>query len=389
MTERTTEKFSRRDMTRGVVLGGASMLLTSATLSAQENSASREFLDARKWGAVGDGKSDNTQALQKVLDAAGQNGGGVFLPPGIYRTRELFLRAGTALVGVAAWNYSTPGGSVLQLIGSNSKCLLNLTEGRGVSLEGLSLDGGGLGKDIHGILLDRSKWGPHEDSFRIDRCQVLRFTGDGAHLACVWCYSVRHSMFAYCGGDGINLRGWDGFVLDNWFSGNRRAGFAARQESASVTFTANRVEWNSEENVLITGGDGYQITGNYIDRAGTCGLALRKSRVPCTQVSITGNFFKRSGKFAAAESHESAHILLEESAGVTCVGNNLQAFWDDNNAGTLSPSFGIVYRGLENCVIRNNVLHNGAMRQLMVDLGEHKNGVLVNDNPGKLLSMEH
>ena len=57
-----------------------------------------------------------------------------------------------------------------------------------------------------------------------------------------------------------------------------RAGFAARDENASVTFTANRVEWNGQENILITGGDGYQITGNFLDRAGTSGLALRNGR---------------------------------------------------------------------------------------------------------------
>jgi hypothetical protein len=95
-------------------------------------------------------------------------------------------------------------------------------------------------------------------------------------------------MLAFNGGDGLNLRGWDGFILDNWFSGNKRAGFAARFENASITFTANRVEWNHEENMVVAGGDGYQITGNFFDRAGTCGLALRKGSRPCKQFTITG-----------------------------------------------------------------------------------------------------
>jgi len=78
-------------------------------------------------------------------------------------------------------------------------------------------------------------------------------------------------------GDGLSLRRWDGFILDNWLSGNSRAGFAARSENASATFTANRVEWNHEENMVIVGGDGYQITGNFFDRAGTLGIALRQN----------------------------------------------------------------------------------------------------------------
>jgi hypothetical protein len=48
-----------------------------------------------------------------------------------------------------------------------------------------------------------------------------------------------------------------------------------------------------------------------------------------------------------------------------------------------------VYKGLENCVISNNVLHRGAMKQLLLDLGEHGEGVVVKDNPGSLFEGKH
>src|ERR1035438_1598757 len=54
---------------------------------------------------------------------------------------------------------------------------------------------------------------------------------DGVRLTRAWCFSIRHSMIAYNAGDGISLRGWDGFFLDNWLSGNLGAGFAAREEN--------------------------------------------------------------------------------------------------------------------------------------------------------------
>jgi hypothetical protein len=381
-TERTF--LNRRDLARGAMIGGASLLFSAAASAGPEAPVSHEFLDVRKLGAAGDGKTDDTPVLQRALDAAAETSGAVFVPPGVYLTHELHVRPGIALVGTPAWNYSGPGGSVLRLANGNSTCLLNLTDARGATIEGLSLDGRGLGRDIHGISTNRSEYGKHEDSFRIERCQVARFSGDGARLMRVWCFSVRHSMFAYNHGDGLSLQGWDGFLLDNWFSGNERAGFAARQENASVTFTGNRIEWNYEENMLVTGGDGYQITGNFFDRAGTCGIALRSGRVPCSQMTITGNYFKRSGKLADLESRESAQILLDGSQGITCVGNNLQAGRDDGGTGKFSPSYGIVYKGLQNCVISNNVLHDGALRQLLLDLGEHGDGVLVRDNPGRL-----
>jgi hypothetical protein len=378
--------LNRRDLARGTLAGSASLFLGTGAFAATSSKAGGGFLNVHEFGARGDGSTDDTAALQHALDAAGESSGGVFVPPGTFLTRELHVRAGTAVVGIPAWNYSGPGGSVLRLADAHSTCLLNLTEARGATVEGLSLDGRDLGTGIHGIATTRSKWGEHEDGFRIERCQSTHFTGNGVHLECAWCFSVRHCELAYNHGDGLCLRGWDGFLLDNWLSGNKRAGFAARQENASVTFTANRIEWNGEENMLITGGDGYQITGNFFDRAGTYGIALRKGRGPCNQVTITGNFIKRSGKFANQESHESSQILLEECEGVVCIGNSLQAGRDDGPKGVWSPSYGIVYQGLRNCVVRDNVLHDGALRQLLLDLGGHQEGVIVSDNPGRLFT---
>jgi Pectate lyase superfamily protein len=382
-------RLNRRAVARAAMIGGASLLFGAgarATGAQGSGAPGLGFIDARQSGAAGDGKTNDTAALQRALDAAGRTTGGVFLPPGTYLAGELHVPAGVAVVGVPAWNYSGPGGSVLQLADPAAFCLLNLTDARGAAIQGLALEGRNLGTGIHGIATKRVKWGEHEDDFRIEGCQIVRFSGDGVHLECAWCFSVRHCMMGYNGGDGLSLRGWDGFLIDNWFSGNKRAGFAARQENASVTFTANRIEWNGEENFVITGGDGYQITGNFFDRAGTVGIALRKGRGPCTQVTLTGNFIKRSGKLADTASHDSAQVLLEECEGVTCIGNTLQAGRDDGGTGVWSPAYGIIHHGLRNCIVKDNVLHDGAIKQLMLDMGAGTEGVVVADNPGRLFT---
>jgi len=386
MPNTDSRSFGRREMAKSALLGSASFLVgAQSSARAEEPPTLRDHINVREFGATGDGKTDDTKAIQRALDAAGETRGTVFAPRGVYLCADLMMHPNTALVGIPTWDYHGGTGTALRLADANAKCLLNIAGAWGATIDGLAFDGGGLGKGVHGIFLNKPGYGEREDAFRIERCQVVRFTGDGVSLAHAWCFSVRHSMLAYNSGDGLRLRGWDGFLSDNWFSGNKRAGFAARDENASVTLTANRIEWNGEENILITGGDGYQITGNFFDRAGTCGLALRNSHRPCLQMTVTGNFFKRSGKLADAASYDSSQILIEGANGVTCVGNNLQAGRDDGGAGVWSPGYGIVCKNLRNCVIANNVLHEAALRQLIVDQGGHGEGVVLKDNPGSLL----
>jgi hypothetical protein len=388
MTNADSPFLGRREMAKSALFGGASFLLgAQGPARAEGQAASQEHINVREFGATGDGKTDDTKAIQRALDAAGEVRGTIFVPPGVYLCSDLQMRPNTAMVSIPTWDYRGPGGTVLRLLSGDAKCLLNIGGAAGATIDGLAFDGAGLGKGIHGIFLDKTDYGNLLDALRIERCQVAHFTGDGMNLTHAWVFSVRHSMLARNLGDGLSLHGWDGFLSDNWFSGNQRAGFAARAENASVTFTGNRVEWNGQENILIVGGDGYQITGNFLDRAGTCGIALRNGRRRCFQMTITGNYFKRSGKNADAAGYESSQIFIEGAEGVTCVGNNLHVVRDDNGTGVWSPAYGIVCKNLENCVIANNVLHQGALRQLIVDLGGHGEGVIIKDNPGSLFKV--
>jgi len=370
----------RRTTRRGIVKPAAlaALALGTGSASAAESPAETVF-NPRQFGAKGDGKADDTKSIQTAIDHAAERGGSVFVPPGVYRAAEIHLRPNVALIGIAAWDYHRGGGSVIRLADPAASCLLNITGAFGATIEGLSLDGGKLGNNVHGVFLNKPDYGKQEDTFRIERSQIANFTGDGVRLTRAWCFSIRHSMIAYNRGDGISLRGWDGFLIDNWLSGNVGAGFAAREENASCTLTANRIEWN-REGVLIVGGDGYNITGNFFDRAGTRGLAILGGE----QMTITGNFVKRSGKAAEADTHDSCQIYLEKARGITCTTNNLQVGRDDNGRGVWSPSYGIICSALENCVVTSNVLHDGALTQLMLDLGGHGEGTVIKDNPGRL-----
>ena len=48
--------------------------------------ATNGVYNVREYGAVGDGTTDDTAAIQSAIDAAVAVGGTVYIPPGIYHT---------------------------------------------------------------------------------------------------------------------------------------------------------------------------------------------------------------------------------------------------------------------------------------------------------------
>ena len=88
--------------------------------------------------AVGDGSSDDTEAIQGCIDYASQQGGGcVYIPYGVYLTQPLEIKNNVSLIGFD--RYSTK----LVLKGGANKPMIWDGEGgtTGVSIIGLTLDG--------------------------------------------------------------------------------------------------------------------------------------------------------------------------------------------------------------------------------------------------------
>lgn len=349
---------------------------------------SRVMVNVASFGAVGDGKADDTKAIQSALDAAGEKGGTVFVPDGTFRVGQIKFPPHTGLIGNATWSYREPGGAILEFCDASAPCMLNITGARGATIRGLSLVGKSLGEKAHAIFMGECPGKNQEDSPVIERCHISGFTGDGIHLSPVWCFSVRSCEIIFNQGNAMSVRGWDGFILDNWFSGNGGAGYASIGHHASVTMTGNRIEWNKGGGIVLRGGSHYNITGNYIDRSGGPGISLiGQDGGPCLAMTATGNVIYRSGKPEWTDKEDpyaSAHVRIEGAHGVVFTGNSLCVGQDDGG-GVNSPNYGIVLRALENSVVTNNTMHIGALKQLLCDLGEHKEGAIIRDNPGSIL----
>jgi hypothetical protein len=76
----------------GAMVAGASLV------GCAHSSGASSFHDVRGFGSVGDGKTDDTEALQTALDQCASRGGGtVFVPAGVYKIRPIHIGSRTTL----------------------------------------------------------------------------------------------------------------------------------------------------------------------------------------------------------------------------------------------------------------------------------------------------
>jgi hypothetical protein len=76
------------------------------------------YINVKKYGALGDGVTDDTAAIQAAIDEAAGVRGGVFFPPGDYRFTQLLYKPYVHLVGVGhgsklIWTSPNPDGGLV------------------------------------------------------------------------------------------------------------------------------------------------------------------------------------------------------------------------------------------------------------------------------------
>ena len=332
--------------------------------------------------AAGDGIQDDTKAFQDAIDKAYETGETIYIPEGKYLCGELYIKPGIHIKADTTWGYrrEAPGSTVIIQRDKEQGCILDITTANGCTFDGLSLMGIRDSKCV-GILSRKTDYGKEEDAYRIENCRVFGFGSHAVFLDHVWCFSVRHCMFGMCGGDGLAINGWDGFVIDNWMSGNGGAGFGSQGPNAAVTMTGNRIEWNGRGGIVLEAGGHYNITGNYIDRSGRAAIDLKRMSV----VSCTGNVIYRSGKYEG-DVADSAHCILENCNGLTFTGNTMNVGRDDGGKGVWSPNYTLRLANLTDSTITSNTFYNGGMTGLIDDRGGHTNSI-IKDNVGSVYKL--
>lgn len=252
----------REVLTRRRVLAGLGAAAGTAAVAGCNDSGSTAAdrtpvaaFDVRSFGARGDGSADDREAIQAALDAVGDRGGEVFLPPGTYLVGgPVRPRSGTLLRGTHAPRYTAEpdAPSSCRLVPAEGfpedGGLIENDEGepaRGVSVKNVALVGRREGESVCGLRFPDDYTGEH--LWALDEVSIISFTGDGIrgrYNVCSLhrCYVMGNDGWGLNAGDG----GWwrDGFVDTCIFAYNRAGNlvFAGSEASGAVVFANTRIE---------------------------------------------------------------------------------------------------------------------------------------------------
>ena len=239
-------------------------LLVSAVLFASlgaQAAPTPVFIDARDYGARGDGKADDTDALQRALDAAGVAGRTVLLPTGQYLiSRPLRLPRNVDLVGQGM-------GFASEIV--PVKC-------DGLRVVGRDQPGGAAFRNrIEGIAITMTAARPQDTGIVVQDAYSL----------------VVREVFVYEAGRGISIRDSAHVTLDSISVYGKAAGGSTGIEIEDGIVSAYNIDVESVERGLVVRGragrfGNVSLFGGYFERFGQQGVLIDGA----TSVSLFGTF---------------------------------------------------------------------------------------------------
>lgn len=310
-------------------------------------------ISVKRFGAVGDGATDDTAALQSAFNS----GVPVFIPPGVYLTSAtLTIPAGGDVEGSGGGSYLVLGPvaetTVIQKTNGNvggasaivlgGKSSLRRVMVRPSNFEAVSYDAanypGETGNTSTGIEVGTGA--VLEDvGVRAFAVENVKVTGPTFRLS---------RCFSWASPIGYNLTAGDGWVTECVAMFCHNAGI--RNASNYNGIRGCRIEWNARYGINTVAGE-FVVTSNIFDRNGWAGIVVNSQ----WGGTITGNYFARNGvggdgikgrwgysvpghpSYVETANALSCHIEIEYQRDVIISGNRYRSGSDDAGDGCNGP----------------------------------------------------
>jgi parallel beta-helix repeat protein len=321
------------------------------------------LLSVLDFGATGDGRQDETAAIQRTLDAAGRQGRGVRIPAGVYRHAGPLEIRGVAVRG--------DGERTVLVATVPDNAMIHLT-GRAPALSDLR-----IANPASTRATTRAKTGESA----------------GIHVEKASGFTIRHVHIDGAASAGILVRlSSDGHILDNTVSGTLADAIHITRASHDIVVRGNTVSdagddgiacvsYSGQEgpvktiaitgntvtdnawgrNIAVVGGQSITIAGNTIDgnKAGLAGLYIAGEAsyhtLGVSDVLATGNTIAHTG--SRASGHGQVTVTNTSDQLNTGTGTGTGAGVDVTIAGNTivaSPYRAIVVRGRGNASVLIN-----------------------------------
>ena len=302
---------------------------------------SRSHVSVKVFGAVGDGVTDDTAAIQAAIDAVTTSGGVVSFPAGVYLiSSTLRLKQKTHLIGDGGFfqnqfvdNDYRIGGTTIKLAPSSNCDMILVRMGQSDT----STD-----KRSHCSIRNLHLFGNRSAS-QAPSANDLNSTGDGVVIAGSRYVTLENVVISKCAEDGLSMESYTYpnvssvpsnnidlracAFLSNKGRGVSLAGGDSIMTNCQVGYNgsngisvsgfglvANNLVWNNQSNgVFVSSAEPTTLTGNKIYDNKKVGIYLGPG-ITTTYATVTGNTIIRNGGAGAVGITEKSGILVATTA---------------------------------------------------------------------------
>jgi parallel beta-helix repeat protein len=321
-----------------------------------------DWISVKDFGAVGDGVTNDTTAVQAAINAASAVGGStVIFPAGVYACTQLTLPSYVTLLGT---------GGTIKTFGSLAFQILLAANATRFAILNLTFDSPGIFSNGTSESSVISSQGVCTDG-RLENCSFYNIPINLGQRMHAWfgdwdnCF-VAYNYVEQCGGDILNFNTGQNVVVGNYLENGGDGGIAFNNGargtiSGNYIFKCDLGVGSGPQGTIANPFDTFAITGNYIDSCDygiNLGWFSYAGRTGPINLSITGNTIVRC-KSAAIYSNGNNAVATPIPTYLNIGGNVINYMGTADYDGTTnSNARGIRLSTSPYCTVNNNVVAN-------------------------------